>query len=414
MKKVLLPVVVSSALFAGGYNIPEKSVNSTALSSAVVAHSIGADAAYYNPANISFMDDGSQMELDFTYIGLSKVDYKGDVGATSDISTSSKKEDFLVPTFFYVSPKVGQMRYSLSMVSPGGLSKRWSELPAAASSKEFTLQTIELNPSASYMVNDKLSIAAGLRMVYTTGVVKAEYPGMFSQDLEGDSVDFGYNLALAYKPTKELEFGLTYRSNIDLSVEGDADMYASSVFLQSQGIPAVQANAMAIDPARNVDASVNVPLPAQLNIALAYTFAEKTTIEFVYERNFWSKYKSLNFDFEDAVAESIFGSPSAKNWDDVNAYRFGVTHILDKYTLMAGVVFDNTPIPESTLGFELPDSDSTSISAGMRYQMSDKMDFGISALYSMRDDRRVKNSDLDGEFTNSNILLVSTGIGYKF
>ncbi|WP_373071493.1 OmpP1/FadL family transporter [Sulfurimonas sp.] len=402
MKKVFVPMFAASALLAGGYNIPEKSVNAVALSSAVVAHSSGVDSAYYNPANISFMSDGSQMELDLIYIGLSKVDYKGSVttllGTTNGVATSSEKEDFLVPSFHYISPKVGQVRYALSMVSPGGLSKRWSQQPAAALSEEFSLQTIELNPSVAYMLNDKFSLAAGLRMVYSSGVVKAQIPTVYLQKLEGDSLDFGYNLALAYKPTKEVEVGVTYRSNIDLTLDGDADIYHMAL----------------INPQRKVGVSVSVPLPASLNIALAYTIAEKTTVEFVYERNFWSSYNSLNFDFEDVVGEAVFGTPSLKDWSDVSAYRFGVTHQLEKYKLMAGIVFDNTPIPESTLGPELPDSDSTSVSVGMRYQVNEKLDFGISTLYSMRDDRKVNNSHLSGEFTDSNILLVSTGIGYKF
>lgn len=402
MKKVLLPIFAVSALFAGGYNIPEKSVNAVALSSAVVAHSSGVDTAYYNPANISFMNDGSQMELDFTYIGLSKVDYKGSittlVGTTNGVVTNSKKEDFIVPTFHYVSPQVGKFRYSLSMVSPGGLSKRWSQQPAAALSEEFTLQTIELNPSVAYKVNNKVSLAAGLRVVHSSGVVKAQVPTVYLQNLEGDSFDFGYNLALAYKPNKQLEVGVTYRSNIDLTLEGDADLYHMAL----------------INPQRNVGVSVNVPLPASLNVALAYTFDEKTTVEFVYERNFWSAYKSLNFDYEDLVGEAVFGTPSLKDWKDVSAYRFGITHLMDKYKLMAGIVFDNTPIPDSTVGPELPDSDSTSVSAGIRYQLNDKLDIGISTLYSMRDDRKVNNSHLNGEFTDSDIILISTGIGYKF
>jgi long-chain fatty acid transport protein len=235
-------------------------------------------------------------------------------------------------------------------------------------------------------------------MVYSSGVVKGQVPTVYLQNLEGDSFDFGYNLALAYKLNKQVEVGVTYRSNIDLTVEGDADIF----------------HVAQINPQRNVGASVTVPLPASLNIALAYTFGEKTTVEFLYERNFWSSYKSLNFDFNDIVAEAAFGTPKLKDWKDVNAYRFGITHLMDRYKLMAGIVFDSTPIPDSTVGLELPDSDSTSVSVGMRYQVNEKLDFGISTLYSMRDDRKVNNAALSGEFTDSDIILVSTGIGYKF
>ncbi len=53
MKKiVLLSLVATTALMAGGYKIPESSVNAVALSNAYVANASGADASYYNPAKM--------------------------------------------------------------------------------------------------------------------------------------------------------------------------------------------------------------------------------------------------------------------------------------------------------------------------------------------------------------------------
>ena len=86
---------------------------------------------------------------------------------------------------------------------------------------------------------------------------------------------------------------------------------------------------------------------------------------------------------------------------------------------MAGLVIDESPVPKKTIGFELPDSDSISVSIGGRYQINDSLDIGLSVLYSMRDSRTLSASDgndngLVGEFTNGNVLIISTGIGYKF
>ncbi|MDO9267391.1 MAG: aromatic hydrocarbon degradation protein, partial [Sulfurimonas sp.] len=67
-----------------------------------------------------------------------------------------------------------------------------------------------------------------------------------------------------------------------------------------------------------------------------------------------------------------------------------------------------------TIGFELPDSDSVSLSFGTRYQINEKINIGLAALYSMREDRAVSNSALEGEFSNSNVLMVSSALEYKF
>lgn len=396
VKLTTLSLVTATAICAAGYKIPETSTNAVALSAANVAHTHSADAAYYNPANMIFMDDENALEADAIYIGLDPVNFKGS-GAQAGQDINAKSESFVVPSINYVSPKLGNARVGLSITVPGGLSKRWSDSPAVDKAKEFTLEVVEVNPTAAFKVSDKVAFAVGFRAVYSSGVVKSSSSA--SRDMTGDNVDFGYNLALAYKPTKALEFGATYRSNVDLHEEGNAKLYIGNAKVYDGG------------------ANVTVPLPAALNLAAAYTFESATTLELVYEKTYWSAYGSLDFDYKSAISPILvpfFDAPIAKNWKDTEAYRLGVTQELENMTLMAGVVVDHTPIPEATMSYELPDSNSVSVSFGGRYNVNKKIDVGLSALYSMRENRDVKNSDIEGTFSNSNVLIVSAGLGYKF
>ncbi|TKI68383.1 aromatic hydrocarbon degradation protein [Sulfurimonas crateris] len=382
MRNIVLFTLFCSSLFAGGYKIPETSLNSVALSAANVAHAWGADAAYYNPANMVFMKNEAVVEANLMYIGLSDINYKA-----AGIDINSKRENFVVPTLHYVSQEISGARYGLSIVSPAGLSKRWQSAPAIYSAEEFTLQTVEINPSVALPIGDKIAVALGIRAIYSEGVVKRSPPGV-SLDMNGDSIDIGYNLALSYKASPELEMALAYRSKVDLSVEGDVSLNT----LKS-------------------NASVSIPVPALLNIAVAYTLPSKTTFEFVYERNFWSEYKELDFDFGQGLPDP---APIAKNWRDTDTFRFGITQKLEKLTLMGGLLIDESPTPNETLGFELPDSDSFSVSFGARYQVSEKINVGIGALYSVREDKKVSNGSLEGEFSNANALLISSALEYRF
>ena len=404
MKNIILLLILSSSLFAGGYKIPETSLNSVALGAATVAHASGADAAYYNPANMVFMKNEAVMEANLIYIGLSDVNYKSD---TADID--SKKENFFVPSLHYVSGDVNGARFGLSIVSPAGLSKRWEDAPAIYSAEEFTLKTVEINPTVALAIGDKVAVAVGLRAIYSEGVVKST-SAIASRDMSGDSIDFGYNLALSYKPTAELDLALTYRSKVDLSIEGDAALfYRDMTNAFGGGAGAAYSSTSS--------ASVSAPVPALLNVAVAYTLPSDTTLEFVYERNFWHSYGELDFNYGggvNAVTNIVFGAPIAKNWKDTDAFRFGVTQKLDKLTLMGGLVIDESPVPNSTMGFELPDSDSVSVSFGTKYQINESLNIGLAALYSMREDRAVSNSSLNGEFSNSNVLIISSAIEYKF
>lgn len=413
MRNTFLLLLFGTALFGGGYKIPETSLNAVALGAANVAHANGADAAYYNPANMAFMKDEAVIEGNLIYIGLSDVNYKGSytssLGTTSGYNIDSKRENFIIPSLHYVSQDISGVRLGVSLVSPAGLSKRWEDAPAVFSAEEFTLKTVELNPTIAFKVNSDIALAFGVRAIYSEGIVKSSSPIAF-RDMSGDSVDFGYNLALSYKPTAELEFALTYRSKVDLSIEGDASLFYRDITNSFGGGVGTTYSSFSTT-------SLSAPVPALLNIAAAYTFPSKTTLEFVYERNYWSSYKELDFNYGSGVnpvTNTVFGAPIAKNFKDTDTFRFGATQELDALKLMGGVVIDKSPIPNSTIGFELPDSDSLSLSCGVRYQLNDKLNIGVAALYSMREDRKVSNASIDGEFSDANILIVSSAIEYKF
>ncbi len=399
MKKIaLLSVLTSSLLMAGAYKIPETSLNSMALSAAYVANAHGADASYYNPANMAF-ENTHAIEMDMTYISLASIDYQNADSSINEISSES--ESFIVPSFHYVSPNFGNATFGFSLVVPGGLSKRWEDQPGKTYAKEFTLQVVELNPTVGYKINDKLAVGAGIRAVYSSGIVKSQ--GTASRDMEGESWDFGYNFALTYKPLKALTLAATYRSNIDLTEVGTAKLYFPD-------------NADYSGPHDKYDASVTVPLPAALNLALAYTFETRTTVELVYERTFWSTYETLNFDYDKSIGSlgPIFDEPIAKDWEDTDAFRIGITQEYDTWTGMIGFAIDKSPVPEESLNFELPDSDAMLISLGGRYKVNDSLEVGMSALVDIKEARTVKNDTIDGEFTNAKAYLITLGAEYTF
>jgi long-chain fatty acid transport protein len=174
-----------------------------------------------------------------------------------------------------------------------------------------------------------------------------------------------------------------------------------------------------IDPSHAIYsgfASVTVPIPAALNLAAAYTFDTGTTVEAVFERTFWSAYKSLDFEYDGTVnnATNFFGAPIPKNWENTNCYRLGVTQEYDKWTAMAGIGYSETPVPESTLGYELPDSDDWMVSLGGRYQLDEDWNIGLAGLIDVKKSREVHNSSINGEFSNARAYLVTAGIGYRF
>jgi long-chain fatty acid transport protein len=411
MKKIISVVFLAGLLAAGsawasGYRIPEQSVDSTAKAGAHIASANGADASYYNPANMSWSSaDTWQVEGDLTYLHLPSVTYSDDRSAT--LNGDSEKENFLLPTLFMVSPEYNKFRFGFSVTEPYGLSKRWEQPYPRTFAEEYSLKVVDINPTISYKFCDSFSLAAGPRLLYSSAKVKSNGvvspPYTASRSMDGDTTELGWNVALSARPTKELTLAATYRSEVDLDLDGDALLYTS--------LP-VPTSSVA------TGGSVTIPAPAVLSLSAAYTF-EKLTVDLTWDRTYWSEYENISFQYDTSLTNPVligaFGMATPKNWDDSDAYRLGFSYELNEtWTLMAGFGYDESPVPDATLLFELPDSDAYLYSVGARYQLSAQMEIGAGYLYDHKKSRSVSNEKLDGTFTDSAAHLLTVGLAYTF
>jgi long-chain fatty acid transport protein len=409
MKKTISVLAVASVFaagsaFASAYRIPEQSVDSVSKSGANIASAQHADASYFNPANMSWMENAWQVEADLDYIHLSSIKYTD--SRTSRYNGSSKEENFYAPTLFMVSPDFYNFRFGFSITEPYGLAKRWDDPFPRTFAEKFDLKVFDFNPTVSYKINKMFSVAGGIRLLYgqaTTESNGSVAPGVTaSRNMDGDTTAWGYNLAVSARPNDLSNISVTYRSDTTLNLKGDATL---STNVGSTTV--------------NTKGNLKVDAPAVLAVSGAYTFLEKWTVELTWDRTFWSQYKNLDFDYETRITNpvlySAFDVAKAKNWEDASAYRLGLTYKMnDVVSLMAGFAYDETPVPDATLGFELPDSDAYLISLGSRFSITPKMDIGLGLLYDIKSERTVNNGTINGKFKDASALLVSLGLSYKF
>ena len=404
MKKIIvLSIITSGLLTAGGYKLPEQSLNSIALGDAYVAHTMGADTAYYNPAAMAFMRDKQYMEGALTLAHLPAQVY-----SYGPLSGESEVENLPILTSFYVAAPKGDFRWGMSLTVPGGLTRRWETPYQKLSAEEFTLQTVALNPVFSYKVNDNFAIGGGVSLLYAQGIVNSDGGSIapIKREMEGNTFEFGYNLAMLYKPTSDINIAVTYRSNIDLNLDGEANLYFGGVGQQ-------------------YDASVSVPIPATLNIAMSKTWQDTVTLEAKYERTFWSSYKTLDFNYNRPIQAGLYDSfdkPLARDWSDVNSFRIGLTIKMDnKITTMIGAGIDESPVPLETIGFEMADSDARVFSMGFRYQQNEQLSWGAAFVISDKDAISLKPGVAEnpilvngGGFSEGGAFLTTVGMAYEF
>jgi len=400
-----------SVAFGAGYKIPEQSSDAVALANANIAYSFGPDASYYNPANMVWFDDANHLELSATYIFLKTTDFTNRSSVPGTGNVSSKSLRFLVPTFHYVSPEIlPNTRFGVSLILPAGMSMDWEPAYPKATAKRFLLKIFELNPSVAYKFSDQFSVAVGARALYSTGEAQNEINMPLlstSRDLEGDSVDFGYNVALSYRPTDDLAFAATYRSKVNLTIKGDAKIKARYY----NGFEQIYDGA----------ASIDLPMPASFTLGAAYKYRDFTFLA-AYDRIFWSALKSLDFNYPSAVPfPEAYDAPLVQNYKDTSTYRLGMAwQMKENLRLMAGFAYDEKAIPDEYLSFNLPDTAARVYSFGANYKVSDSLEIQGAFLYQdrLKSEASSRGSSylntVDGYFDRSTSILTNLAFRFKF
>jgi long-chain fatty acid transport protein len=160
-----------------------------------------------------------------------------------------------------------------------------------------------------------------------------------------------------------LAFGVTYRSPVKLNVDGEANFTAS---------PAVRPNLPPDGPA-----TTSVTLPQTLDFGVSVAFMPEWELELDLDWTGWSTFESLRLDFpggQTAVSE--------KNWHDTVTLRVGTEATIGRmWSGRLGVAWDRTPVPPTTLDFQLPDANRVLLCAGGGAAFTRALRVDVGALY---------------------------------
>jgi len=399
--KLLAAATIAFATLAGatlshaaGFRINEQGAKAMGMANAFAAQADDPSALYYNPAGIAFLK-GTQVSLGSLIIGVPQTEYSGTTpitgniplgNGTSPVSEKAKQDLFVAPTFYATySLESMPLTFGLGVNSIYPLAKSWDSSGAFRNQIEnLAIKPINMQPTAAYRFDSmNLAVAAGLditrtlvtlqKSAYTSSITGGAPYGAFElgeMGVDGTATDVGWNAGLLWKPRDDLSFGASYRSQITLHIKGNANFLATSpAGLSAIGIDYTTLATSAVPFTRTratSSATTTITLPDSLSLAVAWKPIEKLTLEFDAERTGWSSYDKLEIAFDPASKLNIFNNnPSQKHWKDAWAYKVGGQYAVNKnLDLRAGYAYDTNPIPDSTLGPELPDSDRHNLSAG--------------------------------------------------
>jgi long-chain fatty acid transport protein len=401
----VLALLGASQSHASGYGIFTQGADALGQANATVAHSDGPSAVYFNPALLTSLT-GTQVEIGTTAVIPSRK-FKSDL----DGSREKTEDTVYFPSTFYLSHQINE-RWSagLAVFNPFGLGTVWdSDWEGRFIATKSRITTFNINPAVACQVTPKLAIGAGLDILLLDAKLKNKIDLSLmgqpeaSQKFTGDGEGIGFNLGLQLQITDALSFGAAYRSEIKIDVDGKAEFNAPDAvaFL----FP-------------DTDGETSLTLPAQFTAALAYEFSPAWTIEAGVRWEDWSSFDKLKIDLAQAIGPlSATSMTYPRDWDDTWAFNIGTKYRLnDRVALMAGYLYGDNPVPDSTFEPAIPDSDTHLFTVGSELTF-DQLKVALAYGFQLQEDRDKKTNEYgaiaNGSYENY-IHLAAISLSYTF
>ena len=371
-------LLVPTLTWASGFGVFTQGAAGLGQANAVVAHPVGPSSVYFNPALLPDIS-GKQIEIGTTLISADRsVDL--DTGGTQDICSHYDYPS----TLYYTHQVTEDFSFGLGVFFPFGLSTEWDDTYTGRYLGTLgDIVTTNINPVFAYRVNDQWSISVGatamkldaelekkinqtaayiITDLQLSGGVGGALPPLGSplpdinQRFEGDGWGYGFNVGLLYKPFNKVSMGFTYRSHVDIQVEGKAS-FTNVTPILAAGFT-------------DTGGDADIRLPAQATAGVAYQFLDALVIECGARWEDWSSTEELKI----SLKNPVFGQTSdtiPRDWKSTRSYMVGADYQLTNHlSLRGGYLFGENAVPSSTFEPLVPDSDAHLITVGLGWQVA--------------------------------------------
>ncbi|MEZ9339400.1 outer membrane protein transport protein [Vibrio splendidus] len=435
MNKTLLSAAVAVGLLststvthAAGFQLAEYSATGLGRAYAgEAAMADGADAQWRNPAMLTYLE-GTQVSVGAIYVDPN-IDIDGtSTSAFTGVKSSSNSSDFahsaVIPNF-YVSHKYND-KFALGFAAGtnyGMETDLGKDFGGANHGNEASVTTMELNLNAAYQVLESVSIGGGIRYIMAEGsfgaVSATTIPTMVNQGdalkyMEGDDTAWGWQVGTAWQINENNRLGFTYKSEVDLTLEGHAKGAAfDKAAAENGGLGAIKPK---------YSGSMELALPATAELASFHQLTDKVAVHASVNWTNWSSFKELVADIPE------FGSKRTQdikeeNWEDNYRFAIGTTYqMTPKLALRSGIAYDTSAVSEEHRTATIPETDRTWLSIGAGYQWSEQLTLDAGFTYILAKDAKMHEDDaasapfggdFEGEVTGS-IWLVGIQANYRF
>ena len=401
-----LTACASSAAFAEGFGVYEWSAAGTAMGEAYMFGEEDPSVLSYNPAQITKLD-GTYFSIGASLVNPDTKVLFNQLNPLTNFGKSTLWENeydpAVIPYMYYATKAGDNSWWGIAMFSRYGNQIEYDDLWPGRYDTVFSgIKGFTVQPTYAFKIGNKLSAAVGLDINYVKLRMRKSAPllnkdvmppahlGDAATDLEGDTVNIGWLASLMYDFDDKTSLAVTYRSRIKHTMD-DADIYFNTP-LGSMGS----------------GASGVVTLPDSVSIGIGHKFNEKTRVELNAVWTNWETYNALNIYFDNPVVAGLLGSNASLNpkyWEACWRYGIGIEHKLSKqWSILAGYVFDESPIPDSTMDFTVPTGDRHRGSIGFKYRFKENHEIVFAYTGIWADSRETQSRVSGVDYASSEIF----------
>ncbi|RKY83073.1 hypothetical protein DRQ09_10625 [candidate division KSB1 bacterium] len=439
MKKILSFIIILIFLvslntpgYSGGFAIYEHGAVAMGMAGCYVALANSPAVIYFNPAGITSLT-GTRIYLGTTLIFPSTT-FKGPFPLTT---TSDMKSNIFYPSNLYLSRSFNEkLSIGFGFFSPFGLGTEWEEnWIGRFHIIKSNLQSFFFNPVIAYKIHPKVSIGGGFSYVYSSVTLKKgintqdavsmenpkaaflPYDPYFKNkegllDLNGSGTGVGFNIGALFEITDKINIGISYRSSIKISYEGDAKFNLPSQLL----IPDETGKPVDIIPMlkavlKDQKGETEITFPQTIMAGISVKILPQLIAEVDINWVGWSSFKKLPIKLKESKSIS---SEIDEDYKNAFIYRLGFEYILnDNVSLRLGYIFDSTPCPEKSVSPLLPDANRNEISFGIGFNRNNFIVDTAFQIIMFNDRRNDVDGKLNGLYTSS-AKLFGVNFGYSF
>lgn len=408
---LLCLLLLPSEVLASGFAFSDQDAKANAMGGAFTAQADNPSAVYYNPAGIVQLE-GLQVSANVDYaICNAAFNSNGTSAAGSSGKTDGVEGQYFIPSLFSTYKLNNQFSVGLGVFSDFGLGSEWPDewegryIPGAT---EARVSVMSINPTVAYKPHEKISVALGLVSQYLDFKMENKIPNPFSpfnpdtdlhSKLTGNDWAIGFNVGFLYQIIDSVKFGVSYRSKVKHKI---------GIKQEITGMPTDRGK-------------TDFDLPDVLSLGLAWS-GEQWTFEFDTQWTGWSTYNKMALDFDTFPDQTL-----TQDWSDTWAYRLGAQYEINKsFDIRAGIAFEQTPVPVSTLSPTIPCTDRWMYSIGGGYNRDSwsidfsytyKTDAGATFNNAVGDYSAIFSApvgQVTGELEDIDMHLIALSFNYRF